>query len=287
MANIHEALQRAEAERQRVAAGKPAGEPAEQPAGEVVEKAKGKVQPQPAAPRLAGSKRKHTVRRLTIDGGEINRRRVSLLAPDSFIAEQFRSLRSRIDALATQRPIRTIAVTSSSAGEGKSLASINFALVSSMSVGSRVLLVDCDMRRPEVGHTFGLNPESGLAEVLAGTATWQQSIIRIDETTLDVLAVKSVPNNPSELLASGAMKELSESLASSYDRVIFDLPPILGVPDAKIVSELSDGVLIIVRADKTPREEIEAALDVIDRQKILGLVLNGVDEEADRYRYYY
>jgi len=283
MANIHEALQRAEAERQRVAAGKPA----EKPIGEVAEKAGGKVQVQPAAPRLTGGKRKRPERRLNVDGGEVNRRRISLLAPDSFIAEQFRSLRSRIDAIATQRPIRTIAVTSSSAGEGKSLASVNFALVSSMSVGCRVILVDCDMRRPEVGNTFGLNPEAGLAEVLAGTASWEQGIVRIDDTNLDVLPVKSVPKNPSELLASRAMKELSESLAAAYDRVIFDLPPILGVPDAKIVSELSDGVLIIVRADKTPREEIEAALEVIDRQKILGLVLNGVDEEAERYRYYY
>jgi capsular exopolysaccharide synthesis family protein len=280
MANIHEALQRAEAERQRVAAGKPAGE--------VADKATAKAQAQPAPARFAnGTRGKHAVRRLTVDGGEVNRRRISLLAPDSFIAEQFRSLRSRIEAIATQRPIRTIAVTSSSAGEGKSLASINFALVSSMSVGSRVLLVDCDMRRPEVGNTFGLNPEAGLAEVLAGTASLEQSIVRINETSLDVLPVKSMPKNPSELLASGAMRELLARVSASYDRVILDLPPVLGVPDAKTVSELSDGVLIVVRADKTRREEVEAALEVIDREKILGLVLNGVDEEAERYRYYY
>jgi capsular exopolysaccharide synthesis family protein len=207
--------------------------------------------------------------------GAPNKRRIAMLQPDSFVAEQFRTLRARIDSLATERPVRTISFTSAMKGEGKTIAAINFALVTAMSVGRRVLLVDCDMREPQVHRTLGLRPETGLAELLTDQASLDDAIIKVDGINLEVLPVRALPPNPSELLASAKMRQVIEELARSYDTVVLDTPSALGISDAKSVSELTDGLILVVRADKTAEEDVEAALDVLDRRRILGLVLNG------------
>jgi len=206
--------------------------------------------------------------------GAPNKRRIAMLQPDSFVAEQFRTLRARIDSISQERPIRTITMTSARKGEGKTIAAVNFALVTAMSVGRRVLLVDCDMRQPQVHRTLGLRPETGLAEVLTDQASLDDAIIKVDGINLEVLPVRALPPNPSELLAAPRMRQVVEELARNYDTVVLDSPSTLDIPDAKSVSELTDGLLFVVRADKTPEEDVEAALDVLDRRRILGLVLN-------------
>jgi capsular exopolysaccharide synthesis family protein len=218
--------------------------------------------------------------------GDINKRRVSLLQPDSHVAEQFRALRGRIDALATpERPLRTIAVASALPGEGKTTAAINLALVTSLSVGRRVLLVDCDLRRPNVHSSLGVRCDAGLAEVLSGEASLDQAISRAEGADLDVLAVRSRPSNPSELLGSPDMAKLIAELASRYDRVILDTPPALGLPDAKTIADQCDGVVMVVRAHSTSQEDVQTVLEVLDRRRVLGLVLNGTASDQGRYGY--
>jgi capsular exopolysaccharide synthesis family protein len=212
-----------------------------------------------------------------------NKRRITLLQPESFVAEQFRTLRARIDSLAATRPVRTLAVTSALPGDGKSLAAIGLAVVNSMQPGRRTLLVVCDLRQPAVAASLGLRVDAGLAEVLTGDATLEEAVLRVEGSELDVLPVRGIPQNPSELLASEGMVKLLESLAGKYDRVILDLPPTLGIPDAKTVSEICDGVVFVVRADVTPEPEIASALEVIDRRRVLGLVMNGADPTSSRY----
>ncbi len=228
-------------------------------------------------------------RAATEDTGALNKRRIALLQPESQVAEQFRSLRARIDSIAAahpEHPLRTIAVTSALQGDGKTMAAVSLAAVTSMNVGRRVLLVDCDLRKPNVAQSLGLRVDAGLAEVLNGAATAEEAIQKVDGTTLDVLPVRGLPSNPSELLASQQMRDLIAHVAGRYDRVILDLPPTLGLPDAKTVSELCDGLVFVVRAEKTPREDANAAIEVLDRRRILGLVLNDADEnEGGRYGY--
>ncbi len=219
------------------------------------------------------------------DANAFNKRRIALLQPESFVAEQFRSLRVRLEALAAERPMRTIAVTSSMPGEGKTTAALNLALVTAMSVGRRVLLVDCDLRRPKVHVALGLRPECGLAEVLADEASLDRAVIKVEGTSLEVLPVRGTPPNPSELLGSERMRALVEEVARSYDQVIFDLPPTLAMPDAKAMCELVDGIVFVVRADQTPEDDVAAALDILDRRRVLGVILNGVDMKPQRYGY--
>lgn len=213
----------------------------------------------------------------------LNKRRITLLQPESYVAEQFRTLRARIDSLAATRPVRTLAVTSALPGDGKSLAAIGLAVVNAMQPGRRTLLVDCDLRQPALAASLGLRVDAGLAEVLAGDATLEDAVLRVEGSQLDVLPVRAIPQNPSELLASEEMAKLLESLAGEYDRIILDLPPTLGLPDAKTVSEICDGVVFVVRADVTPEPEIASALEVIDRRRVLGLVMNGAEPTSSRY----
>jgi capsular exopolysaccharide synthesis family protein len=225
-------------------------------------------------------------RRLALDdGAALNKRRISLLWPESFVAEQFRTLRARIDSIAAEKPIRTVAMTSAVAHEGKTVAAVNFALVNAMSVGRRVLLVDCDLRSPKVHTSLGLDPEAGLAEVLLGQASLADAIMRVEGVNLEVLPVRGQPPNPSELLGSERMKSLVEEMSQSYDRVVFDTPPVLALPDAKSLTDHIDAVLLVVQAGSTAQVDVSAALEVLDRRRVLGVVLNGVEDASDHYGY--
>ena len=195
-------------------------------------------------------------------------------------------LRSRIDSLSTDTPIHSIAITSANSGEGKSNVSINLAVVTAMNMGRRVLLIDCDMRRPTIHRSLGVNPEMGLAEVLMGRCSADEAIVKLEGTSLELLGVRLHPQNPSELLASRAMADLLDEMRGRYDRIILDTPATLGLPDSKIVAGICDGYLMVVRAGDTGREDVEAALEVLDRGRALGLVLNGAEIGRDRYAYY-
>ena len=280
----YEALQKAERDRRHKVAGKQAVP---------VDALSWDATPQTAPPALEPGfferlkqKREQKSSGSASSVSEFNKRRIALLRPESYISEQFRMLRGRIDSLAAQRPIRTVGMTSANPGEGKSTAAINLAIVESLGVGQRVLLVDCDMRRPTVHRSLGAAPDVGLAEVLLDQASLTRAVTRVDGTNLDALVVRNQPDNPSELLASNRMKKLLDELTQSYDRVILDTPATLGLPDSKIVSGLCDGVVIVVRADVTRREEVGAMLDILDRRRILGMILNGADISRESYGYY-
>ncbi len=282
MGKVYDALRRAEEQRTERRAA---------PSAPAVEAAAGIQTPAAARPR----KRPGTgwlrgwfgrERAKSAEGAAaINKRRIALLQPESFVADQFRTLRARLDSIAAERPLRTLAVASALAGEGKTTAAVNLAVVTAMSVGRRVLLVDCDLRKPQIHSALGLSPELGLAEVLADEAPLDRAVIKVEGTNLEVLAVRSTPKNPSELLASSRMRTLLQELAQSYDQVILDTPPTLALPDAKTLSELTDGVVMVVRADTTPQQDVHAALDILDRRRVLGVVLNGAEIDAHRYGY--
>jgi len=289
MAKVYDALRRAEEERKRRATsgesplaplGAPASAPPPPPAFADLEAP-------PAAARRAPRWKRLLPKRPgpSEPAVEGNKRRIALLQPESFVAEQFRTLRGRIDAIAAKQPVRSLAVTSPNAGDGKTTAAINLATVTALSLGRRVLLVDCDMRKPKVHLALGLRPEVGLAEVLTGAASLDEAILKVEGMNLEVLPVRGRPPNPSELLGSANMRELVEEVAKRYDRVILDTPAALGMPDAKAVAELCDGILVVVRADVTSRRDVETTVELVDRRRLLGLIVNGADMPQGRYGY--
>jgi capsular exopolysaccharide synthesis family protein len=294
MAKVYDALRRAEEERKRRASGGEVPLTAEgAPAAEGVSPSR-PVMGFEAAPELRPRGRARFWSRLwsgrrrgePAEGAlEGNKRRITLLQPESFVAEQFRSLRGRIDAMSAKQPLRTIVVTSPNPGDGKTTAAINLATVTALSLGRRVLLVDCDLRKPKVHLSLGLRPEAGLAEVLTGTKSLDEAVLKVEGMNLEVLAVRGRPPNPSELLSSANMVELVAELAKRYDRVILDTPAALGMPDAKAVAELADAIVLVVRADVTARRDVEAAVELMDRRRLLGLLLNGAHMSQGRYGY--
>jgi capsular exopolysaccharide synthesis family protein len=224
---------------------------------------------EPAAPR-----------ELTLD-----HRLVAALAPQSLAAEQYRSLRTRLSRAENGRAVRAVIVTSPAKGDGKSLTAANLALTMAQEYQHRVLLIDADLRRPNLHQLFGLSEAPGLTDVLMGGATLEDALVPLTDHHLTILPSGVPATHPAELLGSSAMRRTLDTLRTRFDRVILDMPPVSPLADVHIVAAMADGVLMIVRAGVTPKPAIERALAGLDTSKVLGLVLNeaGVDGSSEGY----
>ncbi len=207
-------------------------------------------------------------------------------------AEAHRKLRTNLQFVDVAQNASSILITSSVPGEGKSITAVNLAL-SLVESGERVLLIDADMRKPQVSRYLDLANDVGLSNVLAGQAELDQVIQLWGDQGLHVLASGSVPPNPAELLGSTRMRDLLRDLNERFDRLVIDSPPILPVTDAVVISREVDSVLLVIRAHKTPRSEVShaaAALSAV-QAPVVGAVLNmrkssGLDRSYNgNYRY--
>ncbi|WP_222928305.1 polysaccharide biosynthesis tyrosine autokinase [Cellulomonas telluris] len=203
-------------------------------------------------------------------------------------AESFRRLRTNLQFLDVSGGPQTFVVTSAVPGEGKSTTSINLAITLA-DAGSRVALVDADLRRPSVARYMGLEGSAGLTTVLIGRASLEDVVQPWGEGTLHVIPSGQVPPNPSELLGSPAMARLLTDLAAAYDVVLIDTPPLLPVTDAAILARLTSGALVVVGADRLHRQQLQESLGALGTvgARILGIVLNRLERrQGDAYSYY-
>lgn len=203
--------------------------------------------------------------------------------------EAFRVLRTNLQFLDLDSEVKSLVITSATAGEGKTSTSANLAIALAQA-GRRVLLVDGDLRRPRVAGLLGLDASIGLTTVLVGRSELEGSIQRHAESGVYVLASGPTPPNPSEVLQSRATRDLIQQLRNAYDIVIVDAPPVLPVADASILATACDGAIIVARHGKTHREHIQTAAQRIRsvNGKILGAVVNFVPKQtAQNYYYYY
>ncbi|GEA89669.1 polysaccharide biosynthesis tyrosine autokinase [Cellulomonas cellasea] len=208
--------------------------------------------------------------------------------PQSDRAEAFRRLRTNLRFLNLRGSGRTIVVTSSLPGEGKSVTTINLAMA--MAEGSsRILLVDADLRRPSVARMLGLEGAVGLTTVLIGDASLDEVVQPFGDGTLDVLASGQIPPNPSELLDSDAMAELLREAALRYDIVLLDSAPLLPVTDAAVLARLTDGALLVVGCRKAHRHQVAEALSSLETvsARLLGIVLNQISSKESGAAYVY
>ncbi|MFS1058405.1 CpsD/CapB family tyrosine-protein kinase [Enterococcus casseliflavus] len=214
---------------------------------------------------------------------------ITLIDPSSPISEQYRTIRTNIQfASSTDRKIKTIVVTSSGPGEGKSTTSANLAVVFAKS-GQRVLLVDSDMRKPTVNKTFNLMNATGLSTVLSTSTSVLEAAQKTVIDNLYVLTSGPKPPNPSELLGSARMNQVIEEARSLYDVVIFDMPPVVAVTDAQIMASKADGTLLVVRENVSRKESLSKAKELLNmvQAHILGVVYNGAEHIKDSGYYYY
>lgn len=212
----------------------------------------------------------------------------------SFAAtEAYKLLRTKIEfSFAGDKKCRVLGVSSALAGEGKSLSSVNLAHSLSQ-LDKRVLLVDCDMRRPSLATKLNLERVPGLSNYLTGRNSVTEIIQTCDEqfetSVFHVVAAGRIPPNPIELLSSNRMKELLDALREHYDYIILDLPPVGEVSDAIVAADLVDGILMVVCQNYCTRKSFSHAVDQFDfvESRILGVVLNRVSENGKRYGYKY
>lgn len=207
--------------------------------------------------------------------------------PKSVEAESYRTLRTNIMYSSFDKEIKRILVTSSEPGEGKSTTSGNLALAFAQDE-KKVILIDCDLRKPSLHKKFRISNNRGLSDVIIDRDKLNKCIQKRTEY-LDILTAGKIPPNPSEMLGSEAMSSLLDELSNIYDVIILDSPPVLAVTDAQILSTKVDGTVLVVRAEKTKKDTVLAAKGVLDKvnANILGTVLNGGDKNKDNYYYYY
>ena len=214
---------------------------------------------------------------------------VSLLAPTSFETEQYRTLRTLLDARRAGGGPTLIAVSSPGVGDGKTTTAINLAGVLAEGAESRVLLIDADLRNPSVAAKLGMGRSvAGLTHALSGRGTTLDSlVVRRKPSQLDVLAAGQSSNAPYELLKSTAFADLLKEARRRYEFVIVDTPPIVSLPDCRLIGSLVDGFVIVVAAHRTPRKLVEEALNALDAEKVMGFIFNGDEQPLAGYRYYY
>lgn len=217
--------------------------------------------------------------------------RRNILNPNSsfFVRESYKSLRTNIRFFQAGEGCRRFCITSSLAGEGKSITLLNLAITFA-EAGQRVLLIDADLRRPSQARLLIERATPGLSNVLAGHCGEEEAIRKSAYPNLDVLFSGEIPPNPSELLGSPRMKKLIDRLSEFYDYILVDAPPVGIVTDACVVAKSLDGMLFLVRQNKTEKETLARCLRQIKNAdvRLMGFVLNGTQGEGgSQYKYNY
>jgi capsular exopolysaccharide synthesis family protein len=201
--------------------------------------------------------------------------------------EQYRRLAASLHHTKLQKDTKVVMLTSASPGEGKTLTSVNLALTLSQSYRRNVLLIDADLRRPNVHQLFQLPNVLGLSDGLKSDTEEKLSLIQVSEY-LTVLPAGRPDNDPMSGLTSDRMRRIVDQAAARYDWVLIDTPPVGFLSDANLLVAMVDVAIFVVRAGKSPYRLIQRALDAVGRERILGVVLNAVAENVDvaGYNYY-
>ncbi len=213
---------------------------------------------------------------------------VTISNPRSPVAEAYRTLRTNLDFSGLDKPLRSMVVTSAGADEGKSTTLANLA-VTMAQAGKKVILVDCDLRRPSLHQIFGARNSAGITDLmrdesLMANPPFQDTPI----PNLKLLSSGQLPPNPAELLGSRRMAEIIACLLAQAEVVLFDAPPIIAVTDAALLAAKVDGVLLVVSAGKTKREHARKAKLLLDKvnARLVGTVLNNVKFDSSLQYYY-
>lgn len=208
----------------------------------------------------------------------------------STLAESFRTMRTNVMFSSIDKSIKSIAITSAGPYEGKSTVSSNFAIALAQA-GSKVVIVDADLRKPKIHKLFVLPNNIGLTNILVENISWKENIVSLEELpNLHIMTSGPIPPNPAEIVGSEKMKTLVSELKSNFDFVILDTPPVGVVTDAAIISTYADGTILVVASGNVEIEVAQRAKELLMNvnANILGVALNKIPTKgAGYYKYYY
>jgi capsular exopolysaccharide synthesis family protein len=214
---------------------------------------------------------------------------IGLLRPSGFEAEQYRSLSHVVERWHRASMAKVVGIASPGAGDGKTVTAINLASALGQDPRSRVLLLEADLRRPVVAKYLGLTgSERNLVKLITHPGlTLAGAVTTLSGGHFDVLTAGPESATPYELLRSPAVEEVFKEARRTYDYVVVDTPPLVSVPEAPVIERLLDGLLIVVRAHRTPRHLLDEGLRLVDAAKVIGVVFNGDDRLASRFDHSY
>ncbi|MBU1045314.1 MAG: CpsD/CapB family tyrosine-protein kinase [Candidatus Omnitrophica bacterium] len=220
----------------------------------------------------------------------LNNHIVAHFEPDSPLSEQYRRLRENLKTIRKKEKLQTIAVTSSTKEEGKSITSLNLAVTLAKDVDCKsVLLVDCDLRRGMLDVSLDLNLKVGLSDYLFLGADVESILYKTKIDKLTLMPRGKIANDPAELLGSNRMEALLEKIRKNFDYIILDTPPVIAVADSGIVCAQADGVIMVIRAGKTQRGIVKHSTELLEQSKakLLGYVLTHIEYPIPEaiYRY--
>lgn len=207
--------------------------------------------------------------------------------PKSITAESYRSLRTNIQYSSIDKQVKTLVVTSSNAGEGKSTVSGNLAYTFFQS-GKRVLIIDCDLRKPSLHRKFNVPNEVGLTDVLVGTSELNKVMKKIDDN-LYLLTTGTLPPNPAEIIGSNTMENFLDECKINFDYIILDTPPILPVTDSKLLAIKADATVLVVRSEISKSKHVSQAFKELEKvnANVIGTILNDVEMHSEKLYYDY
>ena len=245
---------------------------------------RGLAVPETAPPRAPRSS--HELPREVPNG--LEEHLVSLLAPTSFEAEQYRTLRHLIEQLHKSTGLSVVAISSPGVADGKTTTAINLAGALAQASDARVLLVDVDLRGGALAARLGIDERAGrgLVDAILNAELTLEAVVEVrPDLNLTILPAGRLPRAPFEVLKSPRVEELLAEARRRYDYIVLDTPPLVSFPDCRVIEKCVDGFLIAVAAHKTSRKLLEEALNVTERAKIVGFVFNGDDRHLSRDSY--
>jgi capsular exopolysaccharide synthesis family protein len=207
--------------------------------------------------------------------------------PDSLAADRYRLVRVYLTSLWSRKKIRRVMVASAMPGEGKSTSAINLAFALAERSETRVVLVEADLRQPVVGERLGLPSGPGLLHCLRDGLEPMKAVRRLQHGGLYVLSAGETTSNPIDLLNSERFASVLNELAAVFDWLIIDVPAIVSVPDGLAIRLHCDACLWVTRANRTPKELVRSTIQQFGEDIVIGLLLNDVKQQEDRYAYYY
>lgn len=235
----------------------------------------------------AGSARVAEFASHSISAARVEPHLVAITQPRSPYCEQFRSLRTRVLQASERRKMQAFVITSAGVAEGKTLTALNLAWLLAQTDGVRALLIDSDLRQPCATDYLGIDLRVGLSEVLAGEATLEEAIVKLEPAGLYLLPGGATRDDVAEILSGPKFSRVLAEVRRMFDYILIDAPPLGIFTDANVLINRADGALLVVRSGKTRYAALDQMLEPLPRERLLGVVLNRADQELSQTDYYY
>ncbi len=223
----------------------------------------------------------------TVDPTRVEPRLVSITNPNSTYCEEYRSLRTHVLHKSQRQRLQSIVVASTNPSEGKSVTALNLSWMLAQTDGVKCLIIDSDLRMPSLADYLGIETDCGLSDVLAGTATLAESIVKLEPAGLYIMPGGDARQDVADLISGPKFKEILREAREMFDYIIVDAPPLGIFTDATVLINQADSAIIVVRANRTRYSVVDRILEPLPKDRILGVVLNQSDDVMPETHYNY